>query len=210
MMRFQNVLENARLTIQVLILGLVFSFILNLILVFGWHSAQEKIEVHLPPQIPLDGLTIKQGDYPAASIYSFAYYIWQGINYWPNNGTQDYKQTIEQFAPYLTAGFKNFLTRDYNERFNQGEIQERLRTLQGLNGSAFNTSDVETIGHDTWLVHLHLRLTEHMNINGSQVKDTVIDYILRVVRYPVNAKANPWGLALDGFEETPVRIQTHD
>lgn len=207
-MRFQNVLENARLAIQVLILGLIFSFIINLLLMLGWHNAQSKIEVHLPPQIPIDGLTIKQGDYPPVSIYSFAYYIWQSINYWPNNGSQDYKQAIEQYSPYLTPKFKSFLTRDYNQRFNQGEIQDRERTLQGVNGSAFNIDDVEAIGHDTWLVHLHLRLTEHMNINGSQVKDTAIDYVLRIVRYPVNAKANPWGLALDGFEEAPKRDQT--
>lgn len=205
-MRFQNVLENARLTIQVLILGLSFSFILNLLLLLGWHSAQERIEVHLPPQIPTDGLTLKQGEYPPASIYSFAYYICQGIDYWPANGSQDYKQTIEQFSPFLTPRFKSFLIRDYNERYNQGEFQDRIRTLQGLNGSALNTVDIEAIGHDTWLVHLHLRLTEHMNINGDQVKDTAIDYVLRVVRYPINAETNPWGLALDGFEESPKRF----
>lgn len=206
MTRFQNVLENARLTIQVLAVSLTLSFIINLLLIGGWHSAQQKIEVHLPPQIPTDGLTLKANVYPPATIYSFAYYIWQGINYWPNNGTQDYKQNIQQFSPFLTPKFKSFLIHDYNERFNQGELQARLRTLQGMNGSAFSLQDVESRGHDTWLVHLHLRLTEHMNMNGNQVKDTAIDYLLRVVRYSTNANANPWGLALDGFEESPKRL----
>jgi integrating conjugative element protein (TIGR03746 family) len=208
-MRFQNALENARLAIQLLILALGLLFISNIFLIIGWHGAQEKIEVHLPPQIPVDGLTLQAGQYPAASIYSFAYYIWQGINYWPNNGSSDYQKNIQQFTPLLTPAFKSFLVRDYNTRFNQGEIQDRLRTLQGVNGSALSVRDVEPLGHDTWLVHLPLRLTEHMNINGNQVKDTAIDYVLRVVRYPIDAKNNPWGLALDGFAQDPQRLQTY-
>ncbi len=208
-MRFQNVLENARLTIQVLVLCLSLLFILNLLLIIGWHGAQEKIEVHLPPQIPTDGITLQANSYPPATIYSFAFYIWQSINNWPNNGEQDYKQAIQQFSSFITPSFKSFLIRDYNARFNQGEIQDRMRTLQGVDGSAFTIKDVEALGHDTWLVHLHLRLTEHMNINGNQVKDTAIDYVLRVVRYQIDAKANPWGLALDGFAQDPQRLQTY-
>jgi integrating conjugative element protein (TIGR03746 family) len=209
MTRFQNVLENARLAIQVLILALGLLFISNILLIIGWYNAQEKIEVHLPPQIPADGLTLQAGQYPPASVYSFAYYIWQSINNWPKNGTDDYKQAIQQFSPFLTPTFKAFLIRDYNNRYNQGEIQDRLRTLQGVSGSAFTPADVEAIGHDTWLVHLHLRLTESMNINGNQVKDTAIDYVLRVVHYPIDAKSNPWGLALDGFAVNPQRSQTY-
>jgi hypothetical protein len=39
------------------------------------------------------------------------------------------------------------------------------------------------------------------------VKQTAIRYPLRVVRYPVDAEANPWGLALDGFAgDGPTRI----
>lgn len=208
-MRFQNALENARLAIQVLMLALGLLFISNVFLIIGWHSAQQKIEVHLPPQIPIDGLTLQANSYPPASIYSFAFYIWQSVNNWPNDGAKDYKQTIQQFAPFLTPNFKAFLIRDYNNRFNEGELQDRQRTLQGVDGSAFSISDVENIGHDTWLVHLHLRLTEHMNINGNQVKDTAIDYILRVVRYQIDAKSNPWGLALDGFAQDPQRTQTY-
>jgi integrating conjugative element protein (TIGR03746 family) len=208
-MRFQNVLENARLTIQLLVLSLGLSFALNLLLIFGWHSAQEEIQVHIPPQIPTDGLTLQAGQYPPASIYSFAYYVWQGVNYWPKNGADDYKQTIEQFSPFLTPSFKAVLVRDYNNRYNQGEIQDRIRTLQGMNGTAFTVSDVKAVGHDTWLVHLHMRLTEYMNMNGNQVKDVGIDYVVRVVRYSTNAKSNAWGLAIDGFAETPQRSQTY-
>lgn len=81
--------------------------------------------------------------------------------------------------------------------------------MHGIDGSAFTVSDIEVIGHDTWLVHLHLWFTEHMNTNDNQVKDTAIDYVLRVVRYQIDAKSNPWGLAVDGLANEPRRIQTY-
>jgi len=208
-MRFQNALENARLAIQILLLALGLFFVSNLFLIASWHSAQSKMQVYIPPQIPVDGMTLRSGEYPSTTVFSFAYYIWQSINNWSANGTQDYKQAIQQFSPFLTPRFKAFLIRDYNQRFNQGEIQERLRMLQGLNGTAFESKEVEYLGHDTWVVHLHMRLSEHMSINGNQVKDVAIDYSIRVVKYNVNAKTNPWGLALDGFVENPERQQTY-
>jgi len=33
--------------------------------------------------------------------------------------------------------------------------------------------DIESLGHDTWLVHLQMRLSEYMNMNGNAVKDVV-------------------------------------
>ena len=208
-MRFQNALENARITIQALFVALILSFITNIGLMLGWKNAEQKIEVHIPPQIPTTGLNLKANEIPLATVYSFAYYIWQSVNYWPSNGTEDYKKSIEEFSPYLTPRFKAFLRRDYLERIGQSEIQDRQRTLQGANGTAFEPGDIEYIGHDTWIVHLHMRLSEHMNINGNQVKDTAIEYSLRVVRHDVNVKTNAWGLALDGFVSNPERTQTY-
>lgn len=84
-----------------------------------------------------------------------------------------------------------------------------MRTLQGLNGSSFSPNDVDYIGHSTWIVHLHMRLIEHMNMNGNQVKDVAIDYAIRVVKYNVDANKNQWGLAVDGFTEDPQRVRTY-
>src|SRR5262249_3215171 len=156
-------------------------FIINVLLILGWHRAAERIEVHIPPSIPSTGLNMKANEIPGASVYSFAYYVWQAINYWPNNGLDDYKKAIEAFSPSLTPRFKAFLLRDYQDRSHQGEVQERQRSLQGLNGTAFSVHDVKYLGRDTWVVHLHLRLSEHMNLNANLVKDIAIDYTLRVV-----------------------------
>lgn len=207
-MRFQNALENARLALTMLLVAFIAAFILNILLVMGWYRAQSTVTVYLPPQIPQAGTTLQAGEYPETTIYSFAYYIWQSINYWPNNGTQDYQQTLQQFSSFLTPRFKAFLIHDYNERSNQSELQERLRTLSGLNGVVFDKANVQSMGHGVWIVHLKMRLSEHINSNASQVKDVAIEYVLRVVRHDVDVKSNPWGLALDGFVANPQRIQT--
>jgi len=208
-LKFQNALENARLALKILILALISSFILNILLILGWCHSVSEINVHFPPQIPEAGITLKAGVYPNAIVYSFSYYIWQSINHWPSNGTEDYKQAIQKFTPFLTPRFKSFLLRDYQQRLDQGELQERIRTLAGLNGTVFDINDVKQVSPEVWTVHLKMRLSEHMNINSDSVKDVDIEYVLRIVRYDIDAKANPWGLAIDGFEENPTRLQTY-
>jgi hypothetical protein len=39
------------------------------------------------------------------------------------------------------------------------------------------------------------------------VKDSFIRYPLRVVRYDVDGECNPFGLALDGFYQDPIRLE---
>lgn len=208
-MRFQHALANAWLSIKILWIALGALVLINLALIIGWHQAQKSIRVYIPPQIPVSGITQSASHIPLSSIYSFAFYIWQGINYWPENGLTDYKKNIDQFSPFLTPKFKQALLRDVQERQAHGELQDRLRHLQGANGSTFEVKDIESLGHDTWIVHLHMRLSEHMNMNGNAVKDVVLNYSLRVVCYDINPQKNPWGLALDGFVENPERIHTY-
>ncbi|HEX4044065.1 MAG TPA: TIGR03746 family integrating conjugative element protein, partial [Gammaproteobacteria bacterium] len=207
-MRFQNALENAHLALKVLVIAFITSFLLNVMLVAGWFYAQAKVKVYLPPQVPPTGITLQAGEYPHTTIYSFTYYIWQMINHWPINGTEDYKKNIERFSSYLTPNFKSFLIRDYNERLNQGELQNRLRTVTGVNGVVFDQGDVQQIKNGVWIIRLKMRLNEHMNMNGNEIKNVEIEYMLRIVRYETDIKSNPWGLAIDGFFDNPKRSIT--
>lgn len=208
-MRFQHALANAWLSLKILWIALGCLMVINLAVIIGWYNAQKSIRIYIPPQIPSSGMTQNANVIPMSSVYSFAFYIWQGINYWPENGLIDYKKTIEQLTPFLTPKFKQALLQDYRDRQSHGELQDRLRHLQGANGASFDMRDVEALGHETWLVHLQMRLSEHMNMNGNAVKEVVLRYTLRVVRYDTQANANPWGLALDGFVENPERVQTY-
>lgn len=207
-MKFLNALEQARWHIRSLWCVVVLVVLMNVLAVFGWLHTQSKIRIEVPPQIPDSGLTITQGEIPKTTIYSFAYYVWQSINHWPNDGMQDYKQQITQFAPCLTPEFKLKLIENYNNQLNEGELQDRIRIMQGMAGSEYSPDDVDYIGHGTWIVHLKMHLTEMMNSNAKVVKDVQMFYTLKVVRYAVEAKQNPWGLAIAGFAESPARIKT--
>ncbi len=207
-MKFLNALEQARWHIRTLWCLLIIVFLMNVLAVFGWIHAQSKIQVVLPPEIPESGLTVTQGDIPKSTIYSFAFYIWQSVNHWSKDGLQDYKKQITQFYPFLTPGFKLKLVQDYNNLLNQGELKDRIRIMQGTEGSEYSPSDVTYMGHGTWVVHLKMRLIEMMSNNAKVVKDVQMDYTLKIVRYNVEAKKNPWGLAFAGFVESPVRIKT--
>jgi integrating conjugative element protein (TIGR03746 family) len=145
---------------------------------------------------------------PKTTVYSFAYYVWQSINHWSNNGMQNYKKQINRFSPFLTPDFKLSLVQDYNNLLNQGELQDRIRLMQGVAGSEYSPGEVKYVGHDTWIVHLKMQLTEMMNSNAKVVKDVQMLYTLKIVRFDVDANKNPWGLAIAGFAASPARIKT--
>lgn len=158
-MKFLNALEQARWHIRTLWLVIVITFTSDILLVFGWIHSQSEITIDVPPQIPESGLTITQGIVPETTVYSFAYYIWQSLNHWSTDGLQDYKEQITRLSPFLTPEFKVQLVQDYNNLLNQGELQDRIRLMQGASGSEYSPQDVQYIGHDTWLVHLKMHLS---------------------------------------------------
>jgi integrating conjugative element protein (TIGR03746 family) len=207
-MKFLNALEQARWHIRTLWFVIAMAFLVNALAVFGWMHSQTKIKINVPPRIPESGLTITQGQVPKTTVYSFAYYVWQSINHWSINGMLNYKQQITQFSSFLTPSFKLKLVQNYNNLLNQGELQDRIRTMQGMSGSEYVPQDVKYVGHGTWIVHLKMRLTEMMSSNAKVVKDVQMYYTLKVVRYNVDAKQNPWGLAIAGFAANPARLKT--
>lgn len=166
------------------------------------------MRVYIPPKIPSSGLTTTSKAVPLATVYGFAFYVWQSVNHWENDGLQNYKQQITQYSPYFTPTFKNSLIQNYNNLLNQGELQDRIRIMQGMSGSEYSPLDVKYIGHDTWIVYLKMRLTEMINSNGKIVKDVQMYYTLKVVRYDVDPNSNHWGLAIAGFAASPARIKT--
>lgn len=208
-MKFLSALEQAQWHVRTLWKVVIVAFAINTMVLLGWMHAQAKIQIEIPPAVPESGLTLTEGQVPDTTIYSFAFYIWQSINHWPNDGMQDYKNQLSQFTPFLTPGFKIKLANNYNQLLNEGELQDRVRLMQGVAGSEYQPGDVKYLGHGTWIVFLDMQLTEMMNANAKIVKDVNMQYALTVVRFNVDAKTNPWGLALAGFAESPMRTETH-
>ena len=207
-MKFINALEQAHAHIRTLKKSILLLCGINALLVIGWIHSQSSIRIDIPPQIPESGLTLTQGKIPNTTVYSFAYYIWQSLNHWENDGMKDYQHQIEILSPFLTPEFKLQLINDYNTLLNQGELQDRIRFMQGITANLEDVSAVKEIRSGVWQVHLKMQLTEMMNGNAKVVKDIQMNYTLKIVRQDIDPKQNPWGLALAGFAKSPSRMQT--
>jgi integrating conjugative element protein (TIGR03746 family) len=170
----------------------------------GWLSAPSRLRIYIPPDIS-SGTTLKANEIPSAFIYSFAYEVWQELNYWHEEGTRDYAANIRVYGPYLTPSFKTELLQDYNELKTAGQVQ-RQRSMQSISGS-YEASTIKKLSSDTWEVDLKVRLTEYKN--NQLVKDVEMLYPLKVTRRDVSSHNNPYGLAVAGFVADPIRLKTY-
>jgi len=180
-------------------------FVIAVLTIIGWMYAPSKLTVYIPPDIQ-NGATVRPEQIPNPLIYSFAYEIWQELNYWPEENGDLYEKSIHQYWPYLTSKFKTDLLEDAKQLRQAGQLS-RTRNLQGMSGSAFDATNVKRLSKDTWEVDLRMRLSEYKN--GQVIKDIEINYPLRVTRYNISNENNPYGLALDGFVEEPERLKTY-
>ena len=180
-------------------------FGLCLLCFIGWMTAPSRLTVYIPPDIS-NGATLKANEIPNPLIYAFAYEVWQEINYWPQDGTEDYKNNLHAYWSYLTPNFKSDLLQDYDDLQTSGQVQ-RQRYLQGITGAAYDSANVKKLSDGTWEVDLQMRLTEYKN--NQPVKDVEILYPLKVTRMNVSQQNNPYGLAIAGFVSEPVRLKTY-
>lgn len=171
----------------------------------GWMRSPSQMTIHVPPDIS-NGATFKVNEIPTSFIYSFAYEIWQGVNYWSEDGTKDYPKNVRVYAAYLTPKFQAELLQEYEELKTSGQVQ-RQRTLQGLSGAAFESVSVKKLSADSWEIDLKMRLKEYKN--NQVVKDIEVLYPLKAIRWDISSQNNPYGLAIDGFISPPVRLKTN-
>ncbi len=208
MRRYRHEIDNVRAHLRTLwaVIGLEALIIAGLWL--GWSQAPKQLTVHVPPDLR-SGATLGVEEVPPANVYAFAFYIFQQLNRWAEDGARDFGQAIFRVSPYLTPKYRAELLGDLDLKGRRGELAYRVRGVQGIPGHGFEERRVELLGDGVWVVWLDLDLFE--SVKGMTVKKTAIRYPLRVVRHAVDLEANPWGLALDGFAgEGPQRLTAED
>ena len=208
MQRYRYEIDNVRGHLRSLwaVIGLLLTIIVALWI--GWMRMPGTITVHIPPDLR-SGAVMALDEVPPANIYAFAFYIFQQLNRWPDDGAEDYGKAIFRIAAYLTPSFREQLIADMEAKGKQGQLAYRVRSLQAIPGQVYEERRVDVLSKESWVVWLDLELRE--SVKGMTVKKTTIRYPLRVLRYAVDAEANPWGLALDGFAaEGPQRLAASD
>ncbi len=204
MQRYRYEIDNVRSHLRSLWAVIGLQLLIIVALWIGWMRMPANITVHIPPDLR-SGSVMALDEVPPANVYAFAFYIFQQLNRWPTDGAEDYGKAIFRIAPYLTPKFRSTLIADMEAKGKQGELAHRVRSLQAILDSGYEERRVVVLSKDVWVVWLDLELNE--SVKGMTIKHTRIRYPIRVVRYAVDAEANPWGLALDGFAaEGPKRL----
>ena len=206
MKRYRYEIDNVRSHLRSLWVVIVLQLVIIVALWIALMRLPSTMTVHIPPDLS-GGATLAIEEIPRANVYTFAYYILQQLNRWPENGAQDYGAAIFRTSAYLTPEFREALIEDMHTKSRVGELTRRVRGLQAIPGDGFSKRRVAIVSDDEWHVWLDLELSE--SVKGMTVKHTRIRYPVRVVRYAVDPEANPWGLALAGYAGSgPSRIDT--
>ncbi len=204
MRRYRHEIDNVRAHLRTLWIVIGIEVATILVLGFCLLRAPDNIVVHIPPDLR-SGAAVKPDEPSPANIYSFAFYIFQQLNRWPENGANDYGKAIYSLAPYLTPKYQSELQKEVELKGRRGELINRVRGMQERVGHGYSEMRVDVLGQGTWVVWLDMEL--HESVKGMAIKRTFIRYPIRVVRYAVDPESNPWRLALDGFSaEGPRRL----
>jgi len=202
-MAYRSEIANLQRVNKILLWVIVLLVIVAAGMYAGWYSAPSRIDLDIPPDLR-NGTTMKVGEKHPANVYAFAHYVFQQINYWPEDGSQDYGKAVFRFAAYLTPQYRQQLLEDLKERGKAGELQ-RTRTVAEIPGHGYEEKRVDILGNGSWIVWLDLQMNE--TVNGVPVKQAALRYPIHVVRYDVSRETNPYGLALDGYsDEGPRRL----
>lgn len=183
-------------TSHVYTLRCVVIVLLVAVVALWWRMAEleETRRLYIPPDLT-QGLLTNFDAVPAPTIYTFAYYIFQQLNRWQSDGEKDYPQKIYQLQGFLTPGCRSALETDMNEKHKLGELRQRARTIQEIPGHSYSKARVAIETRSSWKIWLDVNLVE--SIGGHPVKNVMLRYPLKVVRFDVDKEVNPWGLALD-------------
>ena len=195
--KFRNALDDSRAHVRSLWIVIALLVGIVLVLGIGLLRTPSHMTVHIPPDLR-SGATIGGNQPSPPNVYAFASYIFKQLHRWSEDGSQDYSNQIYALSAYLSPRYRTQLLTDLELKAKRGELASRERGLQEIPGANFEERRVEIVSDDVWIVWLDMELSE--SVQGVPVKKKHIRYPLRVIRYAVDIEANPWGLALDGFD----------
>ena len=91
--RYRHEIDNVRSHVRSLWIVIALLSLIIAGLGVGWGQAPRRITVHLPPDLRA-GADLAIDTVPPANVYAFAYYIFQQLNRWPDDGAQDCGRAI--------------------------------------------------------------------------------------------------------------------
>lgn len=182
----------------------VLFFIVILVLSFVIYTFPSRLNVHIPPDIRA-GSQRPWWEVPNATVYAFAYQVFQQLNRWNVNGEEDYEKNITTLKPLLTPNCETFLRQDYKDRLRHNELRDRTRGVYEIVGRGFSEDKVTVFSKDSWGVNLDLSVDEYFQ--DEPVKRVFTRFPISIVRMDIDSQKNPWGLGFNCYTSIPQRLE---
>ncbi|HDU4714808.1 TPA: TIGR03746 family integrating conjugative element protein [Klebsiella aerogenes] len=188
MSAFKHALAARDAHIRTLHIALVALFLLASGMGFGWYSAPRQLTVYLPPDLRAASQR-PWWEVPPATVYAFAFSVFQQINRWPTNGEADYPRNLSALRAYLTPGCYSQIDHEFHQRLQNGELRDRVRGVYEIPGRGFSDKRVQILDRDNWIVTLDLTVDEYFH--SEPVKRAMVRYPIKVLRYNIDQQKNP-------------------
>lgn len=203
MSQFRHALKDRDQHIRTLRFVCILLTVLLMLTLIGWMNAPKKLTIYNPPDLR-SGSTRAWWQVPNSTVYAFGFYIFQQLNAWPKDGEVDYPNKIAALAAYLTPSCQIYFAKEAAYRTKLGELKGRSRVVYEIPGRGFNENKVKVLDRDHWVLQLDLVVDEYFN--AEPVKRATVRYPLKVVRAEGDPELNPFGLAVDCFDDIPQRL----
>jgi len=162
-------------------------------------TAPKRMEFWLSPNLSANGGLMKSGEVPDEYVHGFVSTLLPTLNTWKQSEKSEFSQNLEGFYYYFTPRHQQLMQETLTafqdaQLFNRTQVASLYRFME--------PKDIQQIAHDTWEVHITLRITQRLNdSNPMVISDKVVDYHVRVVRVATSKLQNPFQLALDGYTQ---------
>ena len=116
MRRYRLEIDNVRSHLRSLWVVIGLQGFIILALWIGWSQAPKQLRVYVPPDLR-SGAVLAAEEVPPSNVYAFAFYIFQQLNRWHENGVNR-----PQFARHLSVIQNDYKRGDYEQQ----EIPRRI------------------------------------------------------------------------------------
>lgn len=186
------------------IIALLFAVIAGLLVAY-WRLPKQ-LWVYQPPDVS-KAFVQRVGDIPPSAVYGFSRTLWEALNYCEKNCHKEYPERLARYRAYLSSSCYFELENHYQK--NQSLYGYRNRTLLPTENAVFSTSRIRQMSSDSWFVRQEYLLRDQ--VNGVTVRESLMEYPLKIVRSSRPIDVNPLGLEVDCyFDRGPMVLEEHE
>lgn len=205
MFNYWNKIDQLNHLNRLLLAVIVTQVVILLGLIITISTMPSRYEFWLTPSMAANGGLLKEGDVPNEYVQGFVATLLPSLNTWSKSGSHEFSKNLNAYRYYFTPRHQQLMEQTLaaykdTQLFNRMQVASLYQFM--------NADDIKPIGHNTWEVHVLMRVTQRLKDASKMViADKVVDYHLRVVKVTISRLQNPFQLALDGYTAPEQLVQ---